>query len=44
MFPRTENQPRSRFLREGTETLGGRRVMIVRVEEREKPRRIGTPD
>jgi hypothetical protein len=44
MFLRTENQPRSRFLREATETLGGRRVMIVRFEEREKPRLIGTPD
>jgi hypothetical protein len=44
MFLRGGHQPRSRFTRDGSDTVGGQRVMVVRFEETGKPRLIASGD
>lgn len=44
MYLRGANQPRSEFRRESLDSLHGRRALIVRFEERQTPRLIGSVD
>jgi VWFA-related protein len=43
-FLQEQNQRRSRFTSEGTATIGGRHVAILRFAEQAKPRLIASPD